>query len=109
MKRIGKKGKINIKVNTILIDKFYKAELLNVCEIILRGCLYDYLLQFCHRHERVWYYKYGRTDEEVIELMSSNKQVIRGYQYCHNYVDNDKEFRKQTFQKLRGKEDVNVS
>lgn len=68
-------------------------------------------MHFCHRHERAWYYEYGRTDDEVVELMSSPKQVVKGCANCHDKIDGKdhnivdyKQLRERKFKELRGDE-----
>jgi hypothetical protein len=57
------------------------------------GCR-DYI-DPAHRHEREDYYSYP-------EQLWSTNQVIMAGRWHHNKMDKDKEYRKQTFIKLRG-------
>lgn len=98
MKKVGKIGKINIRANRILFQKFRDAEI-DYCEIKFKGCLKNWLLQFCHKEKREWYR--GKSG-----LLSDMKHVILGCQNCHEILDNRSKTTKEEsdaiFLKLRG-------
>ena len=79
MRRIGKIGKINIEANRILKEKFEKSGI-RKCEIGFEGCLKNWLLQFCHKENRVWYRRRP-------ELLSDMSHVILGCASCHAILD----------------------
>ena len=109
---MGKHQKINKRVLRILINTFTEKNKLDWCEIRLPGCQ-GMGMDFCHRHGRNWYYKFGRSDDEIVELMSSYKQVVRGCRSCHNKIDTPEiekgyELREKIFLFLRGEEDEGI-
>lgn len=91
LKRIGRIGKINISANRKLKIIFSGTK---YCEIKLPGCLGNWLLQFCHRHKRIWYYTKP-------ELLSDRNQVVIGCQNCHEKIENDKKLTEEVFHLLR--------
>lgn len=56
LKRIGKRGKINIEANRKIAKMWQDLEQ-EMCEIQLHDCLLGWTLQNVHRHKRSWYYK----------------------------------------------------
>jgi Na+-translocating ferredoxin:NAD+ oxidoreductase RNF subunit RnfB len=105
IKQIGRKGKINIAVNKILNAR-NAVEGINYCQLgsILKNdkCLHTSYLQHVHRHKRGWYYAKDRTDKEVIELMSSEKETCIGCQNCHATIEPDAELTEKVFKELKG-------
>jgi len=91
--------KVNLKANKKLHAMFWDAGVTS-CEIRLPGCSNTWLLNYCHRHPRRWYY------DKPDELLWSKNQVVLGCQKCHNTVDNKmtKKEREEIFIKLRGNE-----
>lgn len=96
LKRIGKRGKINIEANKKLKILYSDLDLPG-CEIKRLKC-WNECQGFVHRHKRGWY----RGKEE---LLSSFKQTLKGCNQCHSEIENDKEETERLFLKLRGPED----
>ena len=97
LKRIGKRGRVNLKANQIL-KKLYE-DIPRICELRFEGCAGGLFLGFAHRHERDWYYK-------TPELLSKFNQTILACSGCHQKMDDDKELREQVFIRLRGNEEA---
>jgi 5-methylcytosine-specific restriction endonuclease McrA len=90
---------LNFKTNKKLHAMFWDAGITS-CEIKLPGCLNTWMLNYCHRHPRRWYY------DKPDELLWDKKQVVLGCQKCHKTVDDimTKKEREEVFLKIRGEE-----
>jgi len=93
MKRIGRIGKINIKANKILKQK-YTERGTKSCEIRLPGCMPNFALSFAHKHKRLWYYSRP-------ELLSSIKETLIACPNCHDEIEDNKKLTEEVFKKLR--------
>jgi hypothetical protein len=93
MKQIGKIGKINLKANKILKDKFTELGI-GYCEIQLPGCMGTFGLSFAHRHKRMWY-------RSQPELLSSIDQVVLSCASCHQKIEQDAKLTEEVFERLR--------
>ena len=93
MKKIGRIGKINLKANRILKQKYMEAGICQ-CEIRLPECMRDFALSFAHKHKRIWY-------KANLELLSSMKETLLACASCHAKIENDKELTEELFKKLR--------
>ena len=90
--------KINQKANKELHKLFWNEEIFT-CEIRLPGCLNSWMLNYCHRHPRRYYY------DKPDELLWSKNQVLLGCQKCHEILDKmSKEKKEEIFLRLRGEE-----
>jgi len=94
LRKIGRRGKINIAANKKLKELFTEKRIRD-CEIGLEGCCGNYLgLQFCHRKKRSWYYSRP-------ELLSDFKQVVLGCPVCHNRIEHNPKLTEEVFKRLR--------
>ena len=100
MRRIGKRGRINLAANKKLKEEFAGTR---YCEIQLDRCLGNWPLQRCHRHKRNWYY------DKPPEMLSDRKQVVIGCQNCHDDIEHDAKLTEKVFLKLRGPENQNAN
>jgi len=96
LKRIGKRGRINIAANRILY-KLYAGLGITRCELGLKGCTGGMYLHIAHRHKRWWYINRP-------ELLSVFNQTIVACDSCHAQIESDSEKTKKEFMRLRGKE-----
>jgi len=94
LKKCGRQGKINMEANRKLKDIF-QSKGIDRCEIRLPKCLFNWTLQFVHKHKRNWYHN-------TPELLSSFNEVLLGCQSCHTMLENDKDLTEKTFKRLRG-------
>jgi len=93
MKKIGRIGKINLKANRILKQKYTERGTTS-CEIRLPGCMPNFALSFAHKHKRVWYYSRP-------ELLSSIKETLIACPNCHDKIEDNKKLTEEVFKKLR--------
>jgi len=93
MKRIGRIGKINLKANKILKQKYTERGTIS-CEIRLPGCMPNFALSFAHKHKRVWY----KAD---LGLLSSVKETLVACPCCHDKIENNKKLTEEVFKRLR--------
>jgi hypothetical protein len=93
LKRIGKRGKINLKANKKL-KEIYAEKGIKQCEIILKDCLSNWTLGFAHKHRRFWYYNHAGLD--------SFEETIMACTNCHHQIDTNKVLLEETFLRLRG-------
>lgn len=92
LKRIGKRGRINIEANRVL-KTVYTRKGVERCEIKLEGCLRDWTLGFAHRHRRFWYYTH--------DGIGSYMETVMACSNCHQKIDTDKDLLEKTFKRLR--------
>jgi uncharacterized CHY-type Zn-finger protein len=92
MNKVGKIGRINIKANRKLVTLFNDKDIYR-CEL----CQSPFMLSFAHRHKRIFY-------RSKPELLSDFNQVALLCAKCHNEIEYNKEYTKETFMKLRGEE-----
>jgi hypothetical protein len=92
LKRIGVKGKENLKYKSLLKE----MELPQRCEVGLAGCLGSIFLTLAHRHKRAHY----KTAEELADP----KQIIIACVECHDQIEHDSDLTEKIFNKLRGDE-----
>jgi len=93
LKKIGRHGRINIKANRILKEKFSELGIF-WCEPKLDGCLRTFGLSFAHKHKRNWYYSQQ-------ELLWSINEVVIACASCHIRMEADKELTEEVFNRLR--------
>lgn len=97
MNKIGKVGKANIAANRKL-KKMFGEKGITTCELAFPGCLWDYMLTFCHKEKREAY-------RGNLERLSAFEEVVLGCQHCHAILDDrSKTTKKQSdaiFRKLR--------
>lgn len=93
LKRIGKKGKENLRYKELLKG----LDLPQGCEVLLSGCLGRMYLTIAHRHKRSHY----KTAEELADP----NQIIVMCVKCHDFLENRRDLNKMVFDKLRGNED----
>lgn len=93
LKKIGKRGKINIEANKKLKEIYAKTNIRS-CEIKLEGCLGEFTCAFVHRHKRSWYYRQP-------ELLSDFNQTLWGCQNCHDKIEHNEKLTEETFKRLR--------
>lgn len=96
LRRIGRRGKINIEANKKLRE-IYADKGITRCEVGLEGCSGGLFCAFAHRHRRVFY-------KNRPELLSSFNQTIWSCSNCHSKIDSDKKLSEEVFQNLRGYE-----
>jgi len=92
LKKIGKRGKINIAANKKLKELYTKTNI-RECEIKLEGCLGNSYLGLAHKHRRSYYYTRPGLDifsETILACVS-----------CHQKIDSDKKLLLKTFHRLR--------
>lgn len=94
IRKVGKVGQANQAANRLLKIKLRG---LDYCEIMLEGCLFNWPLQFCHRHKRAWY-------KGDVNKLSDRRQVVVGCQNCHERIEHNAELTEQVFTRLRGEE-----
>lgn len=92
LKRIGKKGKENIKY----IELVKVLDLPQNCEVKLSGCLGGSFLTIAHRHKRSHY----KTAEELADP----NQILVMCVNCHNFLEHKRDLNKMVFDKLKGDE-----
>ena len=92
LKRIGQKGRENLKYKALVKE----IDLPQRCELNLSGCLGSLHLTIAHRHKRSHY----KTASELADL----KQIIIACVHCHETIENNKDLTEDIFQKLRGDE-----
>lgn len=93
LSRIGKIGRANLEANKRL-SKHWEDNGIETCEIRLKGCLINWLLQNVHRHKRVHY-------NGDVDRLSAPQEVLRGCQNCHEQLEISRELTEETFKKLR--------
>ena len=97
LKRIGKRGVINIDANKKIRARF-KREGITRCEIGLDSqCTGALFTGIAHRHKRSWYY--NKT-----ELLSDFNQTILACSHCHGKIEGNRKLTEEVFQALRGYE-----
>lgn len=96
IRKIGKRGKININANKKLKIIYSKLDL-PPCEIQRSHC-WNQFQGFAHRHKRIWYR--GRE-----ELLASFNQTLKSCNQCHMEIEHDREETERLFMKLRGPEE----
>jgi len=94
LKRIGKRGRINLKANKKL-KEIYAEKGIRQCEIMLEDCLRNWTLGFAHKHRRYWYYNHDGLDSYSETLMACTN--------CHSKIDTNKELLEDVFKRLRDK------
>jgi predicted metal-binding protein len=94
LRRIGKRGRINIEANKIL-KKIYQKKGIDRCEIKFVGCLSNFTCAFAHKHKRNWYY-------DKPELLSSFDETVLACVNCHDKIEKNKELTELVFKDLRG-------
>lgn len=92
LKRIGKKGRENLKYKALI----KQMDLPQRCEVGLHGCLGSMYLTIAHRHKRSHYH--------TAEQLADPKQIIIACVSCHDKIEVDKELTEDTFYRLRGEE-----
>ncbi len=92
LRRVGRVGRANIEANKILREKLGHIE---YCEMKLEGCLGNWLLQFAHRHKRLYY-------KGDVEKLSDTNEVVVACQNCHQKTEFNRELNDQVFNRLRG-------
>ena len=102
MKKIGKIGKVNQKVNKRL-KQMYEEIGIRDCEINLSGCD-NWFLQFVHRHKRNWYKEQTGSLEELEDALSSYYQTCLGCNHCHQIIEKDAKLTSEVFARIRGEE-----
>ena len=97
LKRIGKRGRINIEANKKL-KQIYAEKGIKECEIKLENCLRNWTLGFAHKYRRFWYYNHTGLDSYSETLIACTN--------CHQKIDTDKELLNKTFKRLRNNGEV---
>lgn len=92
IKKIGKKGEINIKARKMIRD-IAEEKSLSTCEVKLPGCMRNFGIAPAHRHRRVNY----RTAEELADY----REWVVACQSCHEKMDSDQELLERVFNRLR--------
>ena len=98
IRKVGKRGKINIEVNRKLKILFMELGIRS-CEVKLSGCLKTEWLSYIHRHKRREYY--GKED-----MLVHKQQVLLGCIPCHQKLEQDAKLTQITFLTLRGSDDL---
>lgn len=93
LRRIGKRGKINLEAN-VRLKKIYAEKGITECEIRLPGCLKNWGLGFAHKHKRKDYY-------QCPEMLGNFYQTILACSSCHDKIEHDPFLTREIFNRLR--------
>ncbi len=81
------------------LKKEFKEKGLVNCEVKLDGCWHNNGLSFAHRHKRREYYSCPK-------MLGNHNQVILACINCHQKLEHDKSLTRETFERLRGKDEM---